>query len=68
MSTSSMSSGNKRSALRIHIRAQVGQPIPVTTDSGKTFETKCRLDTPVEIDYFNSGGILHYVLRKLCKA
>jgi aconitate hydratase len=47
---------------------KVGQPIPVTTDSGKTFETKCRLDTPVEIDYFNSGGILHYVLRKLCKA
>lgn len=28
-----------------------------------TFQTVCRIDTPVEIDYFRNGGILHYVLR-----
>ncbi len=28
-----------------------------------TFDTICRLDTPVEVDYYRHGGILHYVLR-----
>ncbi len=28
-----------------------------------TFETVCRLDTPVEVDYYRNGGILHFVLR-----
>jgi aconitate hydratase len=30
-----------------------------------TFEVACRLDTPVEIDYYRNGGILHTVLRNL---
>jgi aconitate hydratase len=29
------------------------------------FDTLCRLDTPVEIDYFKNGGILDFVLRRL---
>ncbi|MDZ7683007.1 MAG: hypothetical protein U5J63_15145 [Fodinibius sp.] len=29
-----------------------------------SFETICRIDTPVEIDYYRNGGILHYVLRE----
>lgn len=43
----------------------VGQDVTVTTDSGKTFTVKCRLDTEPEIEYLKNGGILHYVLRKL---
>ncbi|MBX2821022.1 MAG: aconitate hydratase AcnA [Rhodothermaceae bacterium] len=31
--------------------------------SSVTFNTICRLDTPVEVDYYRNGGILHYVLR-----
>ena len=27
------------------------------------FAATCRLDTPVEVDYYRNGGILHYVLR-----
>lgn len=27
------------------------------------FETDCRLDTPVEVEYLRNGGILHFVLR-----
>ncbi len=27
------------------------------------FETICRIDTPVEVDYYRNGGILHTVLR-----
>ena len=35
--------------------------------SKKEFTVFCRLDTPVEIDYFRNGGILPTVLRKLAK-
>lgn len=36
-------------------------------ENGKVDEVKllCRIDTADELNYFNSGGILHYVLRKL---
>ena len=30
-----------------------------------TFDTTVRIDTPVEVDYYRNGGILHMVLRKL---
>jgi aconitate hydratase len=33
--------------------------------SKETFETKCRIDTVNELEYFLNGGILQYVLRKL---
>ena len=29
------------------------------------FPVTCRIDTPVEVDYYRNGGILHTVLRKL---
>ncbi len=47
------------------------QAIEVTAtkaDGTKTcFTTLCRIDTPVEIDYYRNGGILHTVLRELAK-
>jgi aconitate hydratase len=33
--------------------------------STKTFEVICRIDTPVELDYYRHGGILQYVLRQV---
>jgi aconitate hydratase len=30
-----------------------------------TFQTRCRIDTPVEVDYYRNGGILHTVLRRM---
>ena len=33
--------------------------------SVKEFSGLCRLDTPVEIDYYRNGGVLQTVLRKL---
>ncbi|MFT4705225.1 MAG: aconitate hydratase [Bradymonadia bacterium] len=32
-----------------------------------TFMTTVRLDTPVEVDYYRNGGILHTVVRKMAK-
>jgi aconitate hydratase len=33
--------------------------------SVNTFEARCRIDTPEELNYYKNGGILHYVLRQL---
>ena len=47
------------------------QPITVTAVKGDgsqvTFQTKCRIDTPVEVEYYRHGGILHKVLRDLAQ-
>jgi aconitate hydratase len=32
------------------------------------FTTTCRIDTPVEVDYYRNGGILHTVLRRMAGA
>ena len=41
--------------------------VEVTKEDGSktSFETVCRLDTPVEIDYYRNGGILQTVLRAI---
>ena len=31
------------------------------------FTTTCRVDTPVEVEYYRNGGILHTVLRKMAE-
>jgi len=36
-----------------------------TDGSVTTFEAQVRIDTPKERDYYENGGILHYVLRQL---
>jgi aconitate hydratase len=34
---------------------------------GKSFVCTCRIDTPVEVEYYRNGGILQTVLRKMLK-
>ncbi|MEM8581986.1 MAG: aconitate hydratase AcnA, partial [Pseudomonadota bacterium] len=45
-------------------------PCTITYADGTTrnIELKCRIDTEVEIEYIENGGVLHYVLRNLAKA
>ncbi len=43
-----------------------GQIVDVKANA-KTFKVKCRIDTPVELEYYKHGGILQYVLRQLIK-
>jgi aconitate hydratase len=33
--------------------------------SGENIPVICRIDTPIEIEYYQHGGILPYVLRQL---
>ncbi|XP_062184103.1 putative aconitate hydratase, cytoplasmic isoform X3 [Phragmites australis] len=42
-----------------------GQDVTVTTDNGKSFTCTLRLDTELELAYFNHGGILPYIIRNL---
>lgn len=48
-----------------------GQEITIkaSDSSGREtiFTTICRIDTPVEVDYYRNGGILHTVLRNFLK-
>jgi aconitate hydratase len=37
----------------------------VVKAGGKTFTCTCRIDTPVEVEYYRNGGILQTVLRKM---
>ena len=45
-------------------------PCTITFADGSTKEImlKCRIDTAVEKEYVENGGVLHYVLRNLAKA
>ncbi len=36
--------------------------------TGKTIQLKCRIDTAIEIEYIEHGGVLQYVLRNLAAA
>jgi len=44
--------------------------VTATAEDGSTkqFTVDVRIDTPKEWDYYNNGGILHYVLRQLASA
>ncbi|SMX50871.1 aconitate hydratase AcnA [Maliponia aquimaris] len=48
------------------------QEVPCTITYGdgsvKEITIKCRIDTAIEIEYVEHGGVLHYVLRNLAKA
>ena len=46
----------------------VNQELEVTTSTGKTFKTRSRIDTEIEVEYYKNGGILSYVLRNMANA
>jgi aconitate hydratase len=49
------------------LKAQQDLRLRLTRASGQveTVPIKCRIDTPIEIEYYRHGGILPYVLREL---
>jgi len=46
---------------------EVPATITRTDGTSEDITLKCRIDTGVEIDYIENGGVLHYVLRNLAK-
>ena len=64
--------GNESFTIVLDESLQPRQTIEVTAkkENGKevVFNTRCRIDTPVEVDYYRNGGILHTVLRKMARS
>ena len=52
------------------IKPQQEVPCTIKMADGSTKEItlKCRIDTAIEIEYIEHGGVLHYVLRNLAKS
>jgi aconitate hydratase len=66
-------SGEEIFAVAIDDQVKPRQELQVTaqdpkTGAARTFAVLCRIDTPVEVDYYRNGGILQTVLRKLLGA
>ncbi|MBL3562754.1 aconitate hydratase AcnA [Rhodovulum sulfidophilum] len=49
-------------------QAEVPCTISYADGTEKTVTLKCRIDTAIEREYVEHGGVLHYVLRNLAKA
>jgi aconitate hydratase len=51
------------------IRPKQEVAVTATRRDGKRvdFRAVCRIDTPVEVEYYRNGGILPTVLRKMAK-
>ena len=49
------------------LKPQQDLTLRITRKDGVTehVAVKCRIDTPIEIDYYQHGGILPYVLRQI---
>jgi len=59
-------SGDEIFEIQIDDHLQPKQDVTVKAGD-KTFVTTCRIDTPVEVEYYRNGGILQTVLRRLLK-
>jgi aconitate hydratase len=57
-------------AVPANIRPQQDVTMRITRKDGTTRDVVllCRIDTPIEVDYFRHGGILPFVLRELLAA
>jgi aconitate hydratase len=51
----------------VELTPRMNLNLVITREDGKSekIEVLCRIDTLNEVEYFKSGGILHYVLRQL---
>ncbi|MGD0769344.1 MAG: aconitate hydratase [Tepidisphaeraceae bacterium] len=56
--------GDETFEISIDDKLQPKQDVTVKT-GGKTFVCTCRIDTPVEVEYYRNGGILQTVLSKM---
>ena len=53
-------------------RSEAAQPgalhhPPMPTGRRETIQIRCRIDTEIEVEYVEHGGVLHYVLRNLAR-
>ena len=56
--------------LDARLKPQQDLKVRITRANGQSEEISviCRIDTPIEVDYYQHGGILPYVLRQIVAA
>ncbi len=63
--------GSETYTIDVHDDLQPGQDVQIRVQAEdgttRTLAATCRIDTPIEVDYYRNGGILHTVLRNLMK-
>jgi len=63
--------GRETFAIQVDDSLRPRQPLTVrfTREDGRSgsFVTRARVDTPVEVEYYRNGGILHTVLRRMLR-
>ncbi|HEX4046212.1 MAG TPA: hypothetical protein VH309_00165, partial [Elusimicrobiota bacterium] len=49
------------------VKPRAALTVRATDDAGKTkeFSVLCRIDTPIELEYYRYGGVLRYVLGQM---
>jgi aconitate hydratase len=54
----------------VELTPRMNLTLVITREDGskEKIDVLCRIDTLNEVEYFKSGGILHYVLRQLITA
>ncbi|XP_030050090.1 cytoplasmic aconitate hydratase [Microcaecilia unicolor] len=58
-------SGRERYTINIPKELTPSMQVQIKLDTGKTFQAVMRFDTDVELTYFQNGGILNYMIRKM---
>nr|XP_033776258.1 cytoplasmic aconitate hydratase isoform X2 [Geotrypetes seraphini] len=58
-------SGRERYTINIPKELAPSMQVQIKLDTGKTFQAVMRFDTDVELTYFQNGGILNYMIRKM---
>jgi aconitate hydratase len=57
-----------RQEIKVTARRSTGAERSAAAGATIGFPCTCRIDTPVEVDYFRNGGILQTVLRKMARS
>ncbi|KAK2185478.1 hypothetical protein NP493_235g03065 [Ridgeia piscesae] len=57
--------GKETYTIALSEKPKMGELVTVKVNSGREFKAILRFDTEVELNYFQHGGILNYMIRKM---
>jgi aconitate hydratase len=57
--------GKETYTIALSEKPKMGELVNVKVNDGRSFQVILRFDTEVELNYFQHGGILNYMIRKM---